>query len=176
MDHRPAGKEPQILDACEKIRVHDETRYEFYLEQHLGSLRLRAFARATIRINEFPKFRQFIGRELARFNEVGGQSTGGTIEDAVDKFADHRSRSRVLRDGRRPLVAAAGRLPLYQALVDHETKHRGDGSRCDFATLPERFADFAKRGWAALPQGAEDFEFAVGWMLAGRTSHKSSFR
>ena len=26
MDHRPTGKKPDILDACEKIGVHDETR------------------------------------------------------------------------------------------------------------------------------------------------------
>src|SRR6478752_6715877 len=107
---------------------------------------------------------------------MDSQSDGGTVEHAVDQLADHRAGCGILCDTRRPLVPTPGRLATYQVLVEHEPQHGGDGGRRDFAALAERFADLAQRRWSTLPKNPEDFQFAVGRMLAGGTSHKNSFR
>ena len=119
------------------------------------------------------EFGQFVGRELAGFDEVGGEAAGGAVEDAVDEFADHRLRGGGLRDGGRPLMAAGGLFATHEAFVEHDAEHRGDGRGGDFALAAERFADVAERGGAAVPEDAEDFEFAVGRMLAGGSRHDS---
>src|SRR4051794_27286912 len=102
---------------------------------------------------------------------MDGQAAGGAVEDAVDEFADHGTGSRVLRDSGGPLMATTGWLALHQALIDHDAEYGGDGGGGDFAALSERLADFAERGRAAVPKGAEDFEFAIGGMLAGWAGH-----
>ncbi len=140
-------------------------------DQLLLSLRFGAFSRDTIGINELAKFGQFVGGELASFDEVNSEAAGGTVEDAIDELANHRTGSCVLCDGGRPLVAAADGLAPHEAFIEHYAKDGGDGGGGHFAVAAERFADFAERRWAAVPEGAEDFEFAIGWMLAGGARH-----
>jgi hypothetical protein len=124
-----------------------------------------------IDVNELAEFGQFGGGELAGFDEVGGEAAGRTVEDVVDKLADHRLGSGGLRDGGRPLLAARGLFAADEAFVEHHAEHRGDRGGGDIALAAKCFTDDSERRRAAVPEDAEDFEFAVGGMGAGWAGH-----
>jgi hypothetical protein len=105
---------------------------------------LRAFARVSVGIDQFAEVCEFGVGEAAGFDEVGGKAAGGSVEDAIDEFADHRFGGGGLGDGGRPLLPAGSLLAADEALIQHYFEHRGDGGRSDIALAAERFADGAE--------------------------------
>jgi hypothetical protein len=128
-----------------------------------------------ISVNQLAEFGKFVVGEFSGFDEMGGESAGGTVEDAVDELADHRAGGGGLRDGGGPLVSAAGALAPHEAFVEHDAEHGGDGRGSDFAFTAKRVADIAQGGGAAVPEDAENFEFTIRWVLAGTSGHEDSF-
>lgn len=108
---------------------------------------------------------------MTGFDEVSGEAAGGTVENIVDEFADHRLGGGRLRDGGGPLLATRGLLAADEAFIEHHAEHGGDGGRGDIALAAEGFTNDAERRRAAVPKDAEDFKFAVGGMGAAWAGH-----
>src|SRR3954469_4039628 len=139
-------------------------------------LRFGAFARDAVRIDQLSQLSELGGRELAGFDEVDGEAAGRAIENAFDELADERAGRGGLSDGGGPLLAAAAILRVDgfsadEPFVEHQAEHGRDSGGRDLALAAECFADFAEDGRTEVPEDAEDFELAVGRMLAGWSGH-----
>src|SRR5436190_6203962 len=93
------------IDELCRVGIAHQSCYMFLL---VGSAHP---TRGAIGIDELTEVGQFIGGELAGFDEVNGEAAGGAVEHTVDQFADHGAGGGALRDGGGPLMAAARRLP-----------------------------------------------------------------
>ncbi len=128
-----------------------------------------------IGVDQLTEVSEFGWRELAGFDEVGGEAAGGTIEDVVDEFADHRFGRGGLCDGGRPLLATGGMFAADQAFIKHHTEHRGDRGRSHVALATECFTNDSERRGTAVPQDAEDFEFYVSGDGAGWAGNRDGW-
>src|SRR4051794_2079293 len=139
-------------------------------------LRFGAFARDAVRIDQLSQLGELGGRELAGFDEVNGEPAGGAVEDAFDELADQRAGGGGLRHCGGPLLAAAAvlrvdRFSADEAFIEHQAEHGRDGGGRDLALAAECFTDFAEDGRTEVPEDPENFELAVGRMLAGWSGH-----
>jgi hypothetical protein len=107
-------------------------------------------------------FLQIFFADVAGFDEMDEERFRGTIENAVDEFAEHAANDLV--PGVRGAVDEGAVLAaLFQIAFGFEDFHHGhDGGVCDFAALEEGLVNIANGGGLALPDKLHDFEFLRG--------------
>ena len=117
------------------------------------------------------------GRKLAAFDEMRDQPAGGAVEDAVDQLADHRACAAAA------CVTAADHWWPRPARL-RRTSPLSSITRSIVATVvvatsrSRRSASHSSLSddGPAVPQDAQDFQFAVRGMCACRPGHGNSLR
>jgi hypothetical protein len=100
--------------------------------------------------------------DLVERERVHGELSGGAGEEALGDVADELILSLVLGNGGMVDVRLAGFFALDEAFVGHDLEELEDRGVAEGAAGADLVVDVADGGGAAVPEDAEELEFAFG--------------